>query len=645
MAKAPRFFVETAELALPRRAAREYLESTRKLPAVLYPTIRVLTANKATQNKTFYPLESLVGDPDQGTGLISFVRPYPIPIIRDHITTPGMMGGYASDVYGRVLDMPSIGEEAGVSFIQAAPAITHPEAIEAVLDGRWLTVSLGSRVSTVFCSICGADLTDEEAAAGCEHEKGDLYDTPMGRQEALWEIGPIRAKEISFVVTPSDDEARVLDPVDPALLDRGATESAAGFLIGNEAGIFDLATGRSIAAPATPLRRRGPWRGFSLSGLKGRVAEARAAADPPPSTAPRLAQQAPGDRKGPRMTESETPATHAAQLVDQAHSVQVFLYPFPTDAEALAQVERQIAAMPHTEAERTQIQGRIAIACQGWMEASAWQQAFGALEGAAAGEPVVIPVGSDNYALLYAASELEAPAPAAPASTAPIGFLGEPETLPTEPTETPTATETETPTEAAVPPTETPTETETEPGADPGTDPASTEAEVAETATDPATTEAEVTPELEEAAVNPEAPKVKALETIAREALAHTVALYMRSLRKVAARGKSQLELVQSLSQRTIESLNDSMNDLALEWDHCETAEVTRLPILTDPTAPETAGPVEGRPATAAEEAAAAITAPTLTSVAELPLEGPEPETITVKTSNFLLELFPNLNA
>jgi hypothetical protein len=264
MNKAPKYITEklwTAEL--PKELSNSYLDSRdHQLPKVIYPDIRVLTANKGTLNDTFYPEESLRGDADRGTGLISFNRPYAIPILRDHLDTPSADGRFSSDVYGRVYHPAQIHANGGEKYVRCMATITHPEAIEAILTGRWLTVSLGSKTDSVRCSICKAELQE----AFCDHQKGKQYevDDKAGEtQKCRWVIGPIRAREISFVVSPSDDQAGVISPN----LKESFSEMdivIPRLLVGDDKGIFDLATGAQVAESAIFAR---PSAGRFFNGL------------------------------------------------------------------------------------------------------------------------------------------------------------------------------------------------------------------------------------------------------------------------------------------------------------------------------------------------------------------------------------------
>ncbi len=177
-------------------------------PQVIYPTIRAIHADKVTRNRTLYPTNSLLGDYKEYTGLSSFTYPYPIPIIRDHQSHPGMFGGSSSLPYGRVAAPAEFVRSQDYGYVQVVSAITDPFAIDMILSERFLTVSIGCEAEEVRCSICKSNLADEEDAENCTHSKGEYYEDSM----CVWEIGPIRMREISFVNVPSDDRAMIIDP-------------------------------------------------------------------------------------------------------------------------------------------------------------------------------------------------------------------------------------------------------------------------------------------------------------------------------------------------------------------------------------------------------------------------------------------------
>lgn len=198
--------IETYLIRTPKPKLR-LLEGVRsgELPQVIYSTIRAINANKVTRNRTRYVETSLRGDPQKGTGLISFTYPYPIPILRDHLSHPSMFSGQPAALpYGRVASPAEFVQSANYGYVQVIASIWDPFAIDMILTERFLTVSIGCEADEVLCSICGDNIADEDNS--CTHEKGTLYEGI----ECIWDVGPIRMREISFVNVPSDDAAMVI---------------------------------------------------------------------------------------------------------------------------------------------------------------------------------------------------------------------------------------------------------------------------------------------------------------------------------------------------------------------------------------------------------------------------------------------------
>lgn len=171
------------------------------LPEALYPEIRAITADKPTRNKTFYPTSNLMPSKEGTRGYSSFLYPYPKPILSQHDSE-----SRDAPVYGRV-QYVTLAEAAGRKYVSVIPKITDPDAIQKILDGRLLTVSIGSEADWVSCSICGCHVNEDD----CGHRRGDPYKKDDGTvEECLWHIGPMNFEELSFVICPSDTDARVL---------------------------------------------------------------------------------------------------------------------------------------------------------------------------------------------------------------------------------------------------------------------------------------------------------------------------------------------------------------------------------------------------------------------------------------------------
>jgi len=232
---------EQVSYTLPQVKLTSALENTINpdLPTVLFTEIRAITANWLTRNKTYYPSESLIGEPNKGTGAISFFYPYPVPLLRDHVASPDIMGSVPATLpYGRIYNASFVNDarsEGG--WLQTIAAITDPYAIESVLTGRFLTVSIGADVDTVYCSICNQNL----AEGLCEHNKGEEYDG----KTCYWIMGSIMARELSFVNVPSDVNAGVVR----SSIDAGE----ARILLANSGAdyLFDLASGTNVSKELT----------------------------------------------------------------------------------------------------------------------------------------------------------------------------------------------------------------------------------------------------------------------------------------------------------------------------------------------------------------------------------------------------------
>lgn len=173
---------------------------------VLRPRIKAIHAG-TTRNHNIYPSERLMGnrsfvDSVSGkvmpTGVYSFTMPYPKPMITDH--TPN-----ADNITGRITNAQFIRDTlTGKEMIMIIPEITSQDAIEKILDGRYLTVSVGSTTDAARCNICGKDIINE---GWCEHDKGQTYDGIV----AGWIVGNIWFDECSWVAVPADSEAMVID--------------------------------------------------------------------------------------------------------------------------------------------------------------------------------------------------------------------------------------------------------------------------------------------------------------------------------------------------------------------------------------------------------------------------------------------------
>lgn len=167
---------------------------------VLMPKIEAIHAG-TTANYTRYSEMSLRGVMENHSGVHSWTYPYPKPMLKNHDTWEEPLGRITSAQF--VTDSLT-----GKSAIVVIPTITDPEAIEKILDGRYLTVSIGGETDSAICSICGQDIIND---GWCEHNKGQKYEVKgKGLQTCTWEIGELWFHELSFVNVPADENAQVV---------------------------------------------------------------------------------------------------------------------------------------------------------------------------------------------------------------------------------------------------------------------------------------------------------------------------------------------------------------------------------------------------------------------------------------------------
>jgi len=91
----------------------------------------------------------------------------------------------------------------GLGYIDVIADISDPRAIRKILDGRYLTVSIGGRSDKMVCSVCKTDWVSEDY---CEHTPGVVYDG----KRAFLISGNILYNEISFVNKPANPHSQVV---------------------------------------------------------------------------------------------------------------------------------------------------------------------------------------------------------------------------------------------------------------------------------------------------------------------------------------------------------------------------------------------------------------------------------------------------
>lgn len=143
-----------------------------------------------TRNFTWYMNEALV------SSIPSWTKPYQRPLIMHHNETDGK-------IIGRILSAnhKTQGTRSGTPALEFTCNVPDKEGIEQIKDGRLKTVSIGVIAHDVRCSICGEQVElDEDGYPECGHFKGEVYDNEV----CYWKIYKMEAKELSYVIVPSD---------------------------------------------------------------------------------------------------------------------------------------------------------------------------------------------------------------------------------------------------------------------------------------------------------------------------------------------------------------------------------------------------------------------------------------------------------
>lgn len=131
-------------------------------------------------------------------------------IITDTMITDLVSGkmpfGMQVDVVCSIL-RDSLLEEAsyeGLGYIELVANITDMSAIDKLLDGRYLTGSVGATTDAAVCSVCRQDWTQ---TGPCEHSPGGIYDGV----KCFVIAGSLIYDEYSFVNVPADRHSRILE--------------------------------------------------------------------------------------------------------------------------------------------------------------------------------------------------------------------------------------------------------------------------------------------------------------------------------------------------------------------------------------------------------------------------------------------------
>lgn len=186
-----------------------------------------------TRNFTWYTKEALYDS------IPSWTRPYLRPLIMHHNEKDGKIIGRI-----RAVELLQVSAKSKTPALLFTANVPDPEGKEQIKDGRLNTVSIGAIVHEARCSICGANIAEmsKDELENHEHQRGQKYDGKI----CYWMIMKMEAKELSYVIVPSDvyaQNVRVYQPSDKEIKESNKgvfnltiAESA---IAGNESTIID----------------------------------------------------------------------------------------------------------------------------------------------------------------------------------------------------------------------------------------------------------------------------------------------------------------------------------------------------------------------------------------------------------------------
>lgn len=173
------------------------MSSTKWIPRSIRAKIKATHFNDFINRNALNYTVKAVND-----GASSWVKPFLKPQLVGH--------DKQKDPIGRITDYRIARSETAeepTDYIELTATINDSASIEKVLDGRFNTVSVGSRSARVLCSECNQNIIEDGL---CEHKKG-TFNSKGNRIH--WKIDQIDYVECSFVNEPADDYAGI-DQID-----------------------------------------------------------------------------------------------------------------------------------------------------------------------------------------------------------------------------------------------------------------------------------------------------------------------------------------------------------------------------------------------------------------------------------------------
>lgn len=183
-----------------------------------------------TRNFTWYTEQALQGS------VPTWTKPYLRPLIMHHNEKDGK-------IIGRIqfVTYTDKNTRSGTGALLFTANVPDKEGKEQIQDGRLKTVSIGATVHDCRCSICGHNIAED---GECEHKRGSQYNGKI----CYWMIYSMTAKELSYVIVPSDIYAHNIRIYKPSkeTIQVAANYNSEGVLSVSEAVKIDPVTGLPI---------------------------------------------------------------------------------------------------------------------------------------------------------------------------------------------------------------------------------------------------------------------------------------------------------------------------------------------------------------------------------------------------------------
>lgn len=190
-----------------------------------------------TRNFTWYMEEAL------DSSIPSWTKPYQRPLIMHHNEKDGK-------IIGRVVNAIklTVNTRSGTPALLFTCNVPDKEGKEQILDGRLKTTSIGVIAHDVRCSICSKQVElDDHGYPECGHVRGNVYNN----EACYWQIYKMEAKELSYVIVPSDVYAHNIRTYSPENKDIEVKES----LELNEGAVKNMAIEKNLETTTEPVAK------------------------------------------------------------------------------------------------------------------------------------------------------------------------------------------------------------------------------------------------------------------------------------------------------------------------------------------------------------------------------------------------------